>query len=421
MIKDLKEASRPSNPPKRSQGFLFLFSFLFVSLFLLTRGFSLEVGLTPEQWKEDLEYLARQLPKRHKNLFHTISKEQFERKVADLSKRFPDMTELEIRIGLAEIVSSVGDIHTYTEVSSTGGPIVPIYHQKFGKDIYAVTATEEYSSVMGARLVGIGTHSIEEVVDRIRPILRLETEQMLFVDLPGWISSVDFLRIKGLWGSGESAIFRYERNGEEFPVEIKPFSGMPNFISSKKVPMYRANAQTAYWFRFLEDGRVLYIQYNSCDNMESLSFEQFTRQVTDAANLHPINKVIIDLRHNRGGNSEVINPLLKALQRDPFRQARLYAITSPKTMSAGTRAACRLKTKLNAVVVGEPSAQKLTGYQDSRTFKLPNSGITVFYSTKFFNYDCGEGDLLIPDSLIPMTADDYIAGRDPVLERILTK
>jgi hypothetical protein len=40
--------------------------------------------LTREQWRHDLQYLAKELPRRHKNAFHTVSKEQFEKAVAEL-------------------------------------------------------------------------------------------------------------------------------------------------------------------------------------------------------------------------------------------------------------------------------------------------------------------------------------------------
>ena len=41
--------------------------------------------LTKEAWRQDLRYFAEQLPKRHKNLYHAVSREQFERAVADLN------------------------------------------------------------------------------------------------------------------------------------------------------------------------------------------------------------------------------------------------------------------------------------------------------------------------------------------------
>jgi hypothetical protein len=45
--------------------------------------------LTKEQWLEDLKFLARELPRRHKNALHTVPKEQFERVVAELDGVVP--------------------------------------------------------------------------------------------------------------------------------------------------------------------------------------------------------------------------------------------------------------------------------------------------------------------------------------------
>jgi hypothetical protein len=47
--------------------------------------------LTKEQWREDLRYFARELPRRHKNLFHATSREQFERSVAELHEEIPTL------------------------------------------------------------------------------------------------------------------------------------------------------------------------------------------------------------------------------------------------------------------------------------------------------------------------------------------
>jgi hypothetical protein len=47
--------------------------------------------LTKEQWREDLRYFARELPRRHKNLFHATSREQFERRVAELHEEIPTL------------------------------------------------------------------------------------------------------------------------------------------------------------------------------------------------------------------------------------------------------------------------------------------------------------------------------------------
>jgi hypothetical protein len=59
-----------------------------------------------------LEYLAKELPRRHKTPFHTVSREQFEKSVADLSARIPKLQPHEIVVGLMQIVASVEDGHT---------------------------------------------------------------------------------------------------------------------------------------------------------------------------------------------------------------------------------------------------------------------------------------------------------------------
>ena len=75
--------------------------------------------LSKEQWQKDLQYLAKELPRRHKNAFHTVSREQFERAVAELSAAIPSLQDHEIQVGLMKIVAMVGDAHT--ELSGFGG------------------------------------------------------------------------------------------------------------------------------------------------------------------------------------------------------------------------------------------------------------------------------------------------------------
>ena len=47
--------------------------------------------LTKAQWRDDLRYLARELPKRHKNAFHATTREQFERDVAAREAAIPSL------------------------------------------------------------------------------------------------------------------------------------------------------------------------------------------------------------------------------------------------------------------------------------------------------------------------------------------
>ena len=55
-------------------------------------------------------------------------------------------------------------------------------------------------------------------------------------------------------------------------------------------------------------------------------------------------------------------------------------------------------------------------YGEIKSFTLPNSGLSVYYSTKQFVYIEGDhSSALEPDQVVPLTAADLLAGRDPVL------
>src|SRR5581483_6413760 len=89
-------------------------------------------SLTKEQWREDLKFLARELPKRHANAFHYTSRERFEAEVADLDRRLDRLNADEIYAGLNRIANLVGDGHTF--VYPGDAAILPLHVMKFGAD-----------------------------------------------------------------------------------------------------------------------------------------------------------------------------------------------------------------------------------------------------------------------------------------------
>src|SRR5262245_47324339 len=65
-----------------------------------------------EKWREDLKYLADELPKRHKNLFFKITREQFDREIARIAESVPKLSDAEIKLSLWRLAAMIGDAHT---------------------------------------------------------------------------------------------------------------------------------------------------------------------------------------------------------------------------------------------------------------------------------------------------------------------
>src|SRR5262245_54171465 len=76
-------------------------------------------AITKAQWSEDVAYFAREMPRRHKNLFHATPREQFERSVAELTGAIPSLSDHQIIVKLMQIAARVGDGHTGVNIPTT--------------------------------------------------------------------------------------------------------------------------------------------------------------------------------------------------------------------------------------------------------------------------------------------------------------
>ena len=388
------------------------------SILLLACASAFGQSLPPEAWKEDLDYLVRELPAHHKNLFYRLKKEDFAAQAAKIAADLPRLSEPEIRVALVRLISSAGNAHT-SITALNGTPWYPVEFYQFPDGYYVVRAAAEYREAVGARLVSVGGVPAANLRTRLLTLIPLETPLMEQVRMPGLLRSAYAL-------GPDSGSQRFEKDGRQFDLKLEAVSGngRPKLEGAAfSLPLYLSDRSSAYWFRYLEPERALYFQYNRCEDVKLRPFVEFTKEMMAAADEHPVDTMIIDLRHNGGGNSEVMNPLLEALKARPrlTRKGHLFVFTSRETFSSAFIEEWRLKRMFHAQTAGEASAQRPNSYGDVRTFRLPNSKLEVWYCTKFFQLAHGDPDALAPDIPVELTAADYFAGRDPVMERVLRR
>src|SRR3990172_6951025 len=137
--------------------FLLLFLFFFVTV---VYGDS-----KTQQWRQDLQFLAKRLPEVHANAFHKISRTEFESAVQSLNDRIPSLTSEQIIVELMRIVAMIGDGHTSLSPlfdPSIGFHYYPLRLYLFRDGLYVEKADPENEDVVGARLVAIGETPVEE-------------------------------------------------------------------------------------------------------------------------------------------------------------------------------------------------------------------------------------------------------------------
>ena len=75
-----------------------------------------------------------------------------------------------------------------------------------------------------------------------------------------------------------------------------------------------------------------------------------------------------------------------------------------------------MKDICKATLVGQPTAQGVNHFGEVKTFRLPNSRVTIQYSTKYFRIIEDDSSTIQPDVHIEPSIKDYKNGRDVVNE-----
>jgi hypothetical protein len=201
------------------------------------------------------------------------------------------------------------------------------------------------------------------------------------------------------------------------PAKVRSFAR----AGPQPPPAWLARRRDYYWFDFLPESRTLFLQFNRCSDDPKQPFAELAQQFFAAADREAPDRIVVDLRHNGGGNSLVIAPLFAGFgsRRKLRARGHLFVAIGPQTFSSGMMNAVQLKDGLGALLVGEPTGGRPNCYGEVMTLELPNSKIRVGYCTKYFEQSKVDVESVAPDVAAPVTWDDWREGRDPALAAIL--
>jgi len=93
-------------------------------------------------WREDLAIFQRELPRTHKNLFHSMTREEFDAAVTGLAARIGELDDDSIVTALARIVARVGDGHTHIDFTdpALGFHVLPMRLSIYPDGLYVDAA-----------------------------------------------------------------------------------------------------------------------------------------------------------------------------------------------------------------------------------------------------------------------------------------
>ena len=401
-------------------------------------------ALGTAQWREDVRHFARELPKRHKNLYHATTREQFERDVAALESAIPSLEHHQIIVRLQQIAASIGDGHTRVQL--------PAYFMRYPINVYwfpppdapaaswgarggelrVIAAAKQYESALGARVVRIGNVDIEDVASRVAtclPSAANENDWYVLNMGPAIMMRPEVLHALGIVPELSRAAFTFEdAAGKPITLDVAPVA-LPPVINGavnlglvpidSRLPLYRQKLNEPFWFTHLQDSNTVYANFKRYPSLKQhgqalFAFIDRTRP----------SRVVIDLRQNGGGDffegrEHVIEPIKKRPMVN--QKGRLYVIVGRATFSAAMVNAIDFRKQTNAILVGEPIGERPNSYSENDEMTLPNSRLVVSYSTRYYQFVDQDVPAVLPDERIDQSWTDFRAGRDAVMDWILSR
>lgn len=266
-----------------------------------------------EKWTKDIEYLEKQLPKKHKNLFFSLSEEKFHKEIESLKNQVPKLNDDEVKVQIYKIVASVNDAHTsaYSETEKT----FPINLYWFKEGIYAINTLPEYKEILNCKLIKINGKNIDDVEKETSKIISHENKAQLKNRIPKILTNPSMLHGLKIIDSTEKATFTFQdEQNKIFDVDIKSVKANENLVKKlksnnrdKDMPLYMQNQDKNYWFKYLKTEKIMYFKYNSCMEMKDKPFKDFSKELLNSIDKNNPEKLVIDLRDNGGGRSSILD------------------------------------------------------------------------------------------------------------------
>jgi len=365
-----------------------------------------------ERWRADLDFLLTTLQSRHPNLYTKVPREQWDQAATALRDNAAALSDTQIAMEIARITAFAGDGHTFINLRTS--PLftsLPLRVQWFDEGWIVTGAPSDQPALIGTSVALLDSTPIAEVIEKLRPLVSYENEWWFRVQVLNYLISPEILTNLGVQvNRGSLAI-----NGESLIPSAVPSLTAGPILSQPKFPLWARYGGVNYWFHYLPDSRTIYFKYNVCAEMPIVPAARFRADLAAALANNPVDRFIVDVRNNTGGNSAVLARLLPSV---PDNIRRLV-ITGRQTFSSGVSAAADL-SRAGWTLVGEPTGGKPSSFGEVLPFTLPNSGLRGQYSTRSFTSPVqARIETLLPDVPAPWTWSAASQELDPFLEAAL--
>lgn len=378
-----------------------------------------------EGLKYDLWFLNRELRRIHYRFDNQFSASAFDAQVAKISDGIPNWEDERVFMEMRKLMVMANDGHTNLWVLMDGNR-PPFDLEMFDDGIHVLGAKPGFERLLGKAVVAVNDIPSDEFIKRfgkwvskdndMGPInaLSFYGTNTSFLFGAGIIPSKDHLTVTFMSEDGTTSRETFDSNKTN-QASVSPIKDSSKILWLKK-------SRVPYWAEMIPNTNTLFFQYNSVTNEQNEPINTFAENLIKIASDNKAERLIIDLRHNGGGNNQTYRHLLRTLARSKFNElGRLFVIVGRRTFSAAQCFATELERDTDAIFVGEPTGSSPNFIGEAVPITLPYSKamgvISDLYWQKGQSYDFRKW--ISPEIHALNTYQEYAMGKDVAVEAIL--
>lgn len=388
-------------------------------------------------WQEEIDGLKRELLERHVDLFFQTDSVSFYRDLDAVAEAAEGKSVLQIAMMLQQEVAKLGDANTmvnYNYLIDTRF-ILPFHCYWFDDGLYAISYWKDYEELEGKKIVAINGFPIQHVVDSLATLVSDASPSRIRFHIPRMLIWGQVLEFFGFVQLPDIKIELEDAEGKQSSLIINlpaPESDRVS-VGPDPLPLGWQDQSSFFRDRYFPDQRLYYIQYNKCWSREAEvefgsgasalfmpSFEDFEKTALKTLKKKSIEKLVLDLRFNNGGNAQQWTGFIRKVQKTRIgEKAKIYLLVGRKTSAAAIVNALDVIEAFDVQVVGEDSGGKPNHYGGLKRFVLTTSNLVVSYSTKYITLVEENPPAIIPDIPVSESFAGFMAGEDEALEAVL--
>jgi hypothetical protein len=383
-------------------------------------------------WRADIDALLQARDHVHPAGWHGMKRDDWIAAAASVKAALPGLTDDQALVELLRLAAmpSWNGRDGHTGIFLTPGSGVhpyPVRLWRFSDGLVITAARAPYEDLVGSRVTAIGGRPIDDVMRLAEPLSPRDNPSTLLAFAPRYAGVSELLAGLGVIDrAGPASFSLVDRGGTTRHVTIDPITveddvawhqGQALRLPPTDAPWLHDQSKTLWW-SYLADSRTLFIQYNAVE----AGINGIADEILARAKGGDVARVVVDLRHNGGGDNTTMGHFEDVL-RDPAidQPGGLFVIIGRITFSAAANFATDLEHETGAIFAGEALGGSPNMYGDARPIDLPYGPQQLWMATRYWERSTPDDQRITiePTIRVSLSSDDYFAGRDPVLDAIL--